>query len=118
MKIFCDNAGFVAVYRKKHSSCEYAYTVAKALFDVAEGLGSVVKVVKTRRCSGDGEIAADALSKGDWELAWKSMPQRMVDPGRVPRAALRWITNPMPDLSLGSRILKDMAGYTKVLYLE
>ena len=25
-----DNAGFVGIYRKKHSSCPYAYTVAKA----------------------------------------------------------------------------------------
>ena len=36
--VHCDNSGFVAVYKKKHSKCEYAYTVAKALHDVGEGL--------------------------------------------------------------------------------
>ena len=29
--IFCDNAGLVEVYRKKHSRCPCAYTIAKAM---------------------------------------------------------------------------------------
>ena len=116
--IHCDNAGFVAVYRKKHSKCVYAYTIAKALHDVAEGLGVVVKVVKTKRCSGPGEEAADALSKGDWERAWDNMPLKDIDPGRVPRSLLKWITNPSPDMMLGERILSDMSKYTEVLYME
>ena len=118
VRIYCDNSGFVAVYRKKHSSCEYAYTVAKALHDVADGLGSIVRVVKTKRCSGEGEIAADSLSKGDWAVAWGSMPEKNVDPERIPRAALRWINNPTPDMNLGEKILMDMSKYTNVLYMK
>ena len=68
------------------------------------------------RCSGQGEIAADALSKGDWEVAWHSMPEKNVNPGRIPVSALTWITDPVPDLELGHKILLDMMKYTKVLF--
>ena len=116
--IHCDNAAFVAVFRKRHSKCEYAYAVAKALNDLAKGLGARVKVVKTRRCSGVGEIAADALSKGNWEQAWACMPKKNEDPGRIPKTALKWIANPSPDMDLGHKILSDMSKYPKVLYLD
>ena len=48
--------------------------MAKALNDIATGLACKLNVVKTRRCSGTGEEAADSLSKGDWEHAWNNMP--------------------------------------------
>ena len=64
--ILCDNAAFVATYKKKHSSCEYAYSVANAINDAGTALGAVTKLVKMHRCSGPAEEAADALSKGDW----------------------------------------------------
>ena len=38
IEIFTDNAGFVGIFKKKHSVCPYAYTIAKAIADVAEGL--------------------------------------------------------------------------------
>ena len=75
-------------------------------------------MVKTKRCSGQGEIAADALSKGDWDTAWLNMPDRDVDPGRIPRSILIWINNPIPDLDLGKKILKDMSKYTDTLFIE
>ena len=116
--IHCDNAAFVAVYRKHHSKCQYAYTVAKALYDVGVGLACRVRVEKTRRCSSEGEIAADALSKGNWEEAWDCMPNKKVDPSRLPAALLKWIVNPTGDMELGNKILSDMSTYTKVLYLK
>ena len=116
--ILCDNAAFVATYKKKHSSCEYAYSVAKAIHDVSMALGTVTKVVKTRRCSGPAEEAADALSKGEWERAWTLMPHKHEDPGRIPRAILAWIQNPVPDMMLGEKIVHDMSSYTKMLYLK
>ena len=116
--IHCDNMGFVQVFKKGHSSCPYAYTVAKALFDVAQGLAARVRVVKTKRCSGMGEIAADALSKGDWEEAWLNMPLKKTDPGRVPRAILQWAENPTTDIDLGEKILADMRKFTDVLLLK
>jgi hypothetical protein len=81
-------------------------------------LGCRVRVTKTRRCSGKGETAADALSKGEWETAWDLMPQKNTDPGVIPVSLLVWITNPVPDLNLGRRVLSDMAKYTKVLHLD
>ena len=113
--VLCDNAAFVGVFRKKHSKCEYAYTVAKALHDVGVGLGAIVKVKKTKRCYSPSEIAADSLSKGDWDTAWQNMPMKREDPGKIPRAALRWISNPVPDMNLGHKILADMSKYTNVL---
>ena len=116
--IHCDNSAFVAVYKKKHSSCLYSYTVAKALHDVSKALGATTKVIKTKRCSGPGEEAADALSKGDWSRAWSFMPHKKTNPGRIPVSILEWMTNPEPDLDLGSKILHDMSKYTDVLFTE
>jgi hypothetical protein len=116
--LMCDNAGFVAVYKKKHSLCPYSYAIAKAINDVSDGLGCKMQLVKTRRCSGQGEVVADALSKGDWEVAWQVMPEKNVDPGIIPVSLLKWISNPTPDLSLGLKVLSDMSKYTKVLHLE
>ena len=70
------------------------------------------------RCSGQGEVAADALSKGNWGAAWDAMPSKNTDPGRIPVALLKWINDPVPDLSLGKKALSDMMNYTKVLTLK
>ena len=75
-------------------------------------------MLKTARCSGQGEDVADALSKGDWERAWPIIPLKNDDPDVVPVSLLRWISNPVPDLSLGEKVLSDMAKYTKVLHLD
>ena len=116
--ILCDNSAFVSTYKKKHSSCEYAYSVAKAIHDISTALGAVTKIVKTRRCSGPAEEAADALSKGEWERAWALMPKKDKDPGRIPREILAWVQNPTPDLRLGEKIVKDMSVYTNMLYMK
>ena len=50
VKVLCDNAGFVFAFKGKHSRCPYVYTLAKAIYDVGEGLACRVKVVKTPRC--------------------------------------------------------------------
>ena len=113
---FKNNSCFVGTYCKIRSRCDYAYTLAKAINDVALGLGCKVNVTKTRRCSGTGEEAADALSKGDWERAWDNMPQKDVDPKYVPRVLLKVVANPYPYLTLGEKILGEMSNYTKVLY--
>ena len=120
VEIFVDNSGFVGVYGVKHHclACPYTYTIAKALYDVSQGLNCQLTVTKTQRVSGSGEIVADALSKGDWDQAWSLMPRKNIDPSQVPVSMLRWIQNPDPDMSLGSKILADMSKYTKVLYLD
>ena len=86
--------------------------------DIATGLACKLNVVKTRRCSGTGEEAADSLSKGDWEHAWENMPNKNVNPRRIPRVLALWISNPYPDLELGRKTLSEMSKYTKVLHLD
>lgn len=46
------------------------------------------------------------------------MPSKNTDPGRIPVALLKWINDPVPDLSLGKKALSDMMNYTKVLTLK
>ena len=43
--LYVDNAGFVAVYKKKHSSCPYSYTMAKAIHDIGVGLGVILQCI-------------------------------------------------------------------------
>ena len=76
-----------------------------------------LKVLKTPRCSGQKELAADGLSKGDWEGIWQLMPKKDKDPSKNPRVLLSWIRNPIPDMKVGERVLAEMSRYTKVLYL-
>jgi hypothetical protein len=118
VELLNDNSGFVGAFQKKHSRCPYLYTIAKAIYDVGLGLNCVVRVTKTRRCSGLGEVAADALSKGEWASAWEAMPFKYDDPAFIPRSLLLWIRNPMPDLELGQRVLTEMSHYTKVLHVS
>ena len=49
--IMCDNAGFVFSFEAKYSRCAYVYTIAKAIYDVGQGLACKVQVKKTLRYS-------------------------------------------------------------------
>ena len=42
------------------------------------------------RCSGEGEMAADVMSKGDWEWerAWQLILFKRIDPETIPRVLL------------------------------
>jgi hypothetical protein len=113
-----DNIGLVEVFKKKHCSCPYLYTMVKAIFDVGEGLGARVRMEHSKRCSGVGELVTDALSKGEWGKAWPLMPRKNTDPERIPVSLLLWVVNPIPDMGLGTKILSDMRKYTKVLHLD
>ena len=77
-----------------------------------------VSVVKTKRCSGEGELAVDALSKGDWVKTRLYIPDKNIEPEFVPRVLLRWLNNPVPDLDLGQKALSEMSTFTKVLHLD
>ena len=118
VELMVDNDGFVKIFAKKHSSCPYAYTIAKAIYDVSLGLACKVWVTKTARVSGTGEVVADALSKGDWERAWPLIPVKNDDPDFIPLVIRKWIMDPVPDMALGQKILAEMSQYTKVLHLD
>ena len=111
-----DNSGFVHVYKRRGSRCPYTYTVAKAVYDVARGLGCKVTVSKTPRCAGPMEEIADALSKGDWKRAFPLMEERKTEPCWLPRTIMKWLIEPEPDMELGMKILDELVGKTKVLH--
>lgn len=46
------------------------------------------------------------------------MPEKNVNPGKIPVSLLIWIHDPVPDLELGHKILVDMMEYTKILMLK
>ena len=98
-------------WTKGSSTCLYAATISKALFDLARGLDIRVDVAKTGRMTGPGERAADALSKGDFDRAWEDIGNiREERQRRVPRVIEEWIQDPVPDTELGKRILEELAG--------
>ena len=114
--IFFDNSGFVFAYKKKSSICPYSYTIPKAVYEVGRGLACRVRVEKTLRCSAPGEIATDALSKGDFTPFQHLAKGRDTSPARIPTALVQWINNPVCVLMLGLRLLADMVQSTEVLF--
>ena len=88
MVIPCDNDGFLGVYQKCNSTCEHAWTVAKALHTLVDRLGTQLLVSDTRRMSGLGERMADRISRGKVAEAW-------------------WIRDPIRKVDLGHEILEE-----------
>ena len=46
------------------SKCEWCWTISKALMDLGSATGTRIKLLKVGRCSEDGDVVADLLSKG------------------------------------------------------
>ena len=111
VRIWVDNAGSIAIWRKGYSSsCGLCTTLVKAIATVAAGAGCRVTVDKITRRSVLGAQVADSLSKADFsclEVARKEwgLPQ---DPAAIPREVLAWVANPAVDDELGDRILKEI----------
>ena len=113
--IFTDNIGLCYAYAKGHSRCLYAHSVAKALHYVAVSLNVNLRVEKTPRCSGRGEVVADELSKGNITKALALMDDPMKNPSSVPLVLKEWIKDPFPSRTLGEMIMDELAEFTKVL---
>ena len=89
LRIWVDNAGSVGVWRKGYSSyCGLCTTIVKAISVVAAGLGCHVDILKVTRCSGQGAILADLISKAGFSEfrqrpgsgAWRWRPLRPASP--------------------------------------
>ena len=106
--IWTDNAGLVWAVRNKGSRCPYAYTVAKALADVAAGLDVLLYVKKTPRCSGRAEMSADALSKSDFKRFRENCRHRRDKQSFVSPVLLEWLADPAPTRQLGAELLLEM----------
>ena len=114
VRIWVDNAGSVRIWNKGYSSfCRLSTTLVKAISVVAAGLGCRVDIVKITRCSTEGAVMADKLSKGDLQgcfrvgdLAGLSMA---ATPTHIPEPLLRWACLPVPDDNLGHVLLEHLA---------
>ena len=121
LRIWVDNAaGSVGVWRKGYSSfCALCTTIVKAISVVAAGLGCRVTVEKVTRCSNEGAVMADALSKGEFgrfpAVAAAAGWGLRTEPARVPGEILRWLADPKDDDELGGRILLEMSRTCAVL---
>ena len=83
----------------------YCYTIVMAIHEVAVALN----------CSNVEAVIADALSKADFKRFYELMPNRKLNPARIPVALLEWINDPREDTKLGKKILQEMAKSTMVL---
>lgn len=112
VRIWVDNSGSIGIWRKGYSTnCQLCTTVVKAIARVAAALGCRVTIDKITRCSVDGAILADELSKGRFQAFFNKYPTswtRDPQPAWIPPAILAWIENPEVDHGLGDAILCDM----------
>ena len=120
VRIWVDNIGSVRIWKKGYSTnCGLCTTLVKALGTVAAGLGCRVTVEKVTRCSNEGAVMADALSKGEFgrfrAVAAAAGWGLRTEPARVPGEILRWLADPKVDDELGGRILLEMSRTCAVL---
>ena len=110
----CDNQGFVHIYTKGHSRCPFAWTVAKGIHDLADGLGVNFSIIKTPRVSGPGEWAADKLSRDESNKVREVMPLNEI-PIKLPKALIKFLRNPVQRDDLGWEILSELESVYPVL---
>ena len=102
-----DNQGTVGVYMKGHGrNCPYVTTLVRAAYVVARGMAIDLRVHKIRRCSDQGSILADAVSKGDMIMIRRAWPRRSLV--ELPESIVKWVRDPVEDMDLGFRVLKDL----------
>ena len=120
VRIFIDNAGSVGVWKKGYSnSCRLSSSIVMAIAAIAAGIGARIDIAKEPRCSSNGAVLADALSKAKFTAFrahadrnnWRLAPE----PLRIPVALVHWLQRPAPDHLLGHRILSELALETSVL---
>ena len=105
----CDNIGFTWAFYNGNSKDELVYTLAKALSDMADGLGIVIQVFYQRRRSELGDQAADHLSKGEWKKVEAIWPEGVQWTGRPSRVLATWIERPRFILDLGRKLLLELS---------
>jgi len=114
IRIWVDNAGSVAIWKKGFStSCALSSCIVTTMAAVAGALNINMEIEKITRCSGTGAKLADALSKADFGLfrrtaAAENWPLK-VEPAPITGALLRWLDKPTVDFDLASKILEDLA---------
>ena len=119
VRIWVDNAGSVAIWKKGYSSsCALSTTLVAAIGRIAAALGVSVYIEKITRRTGDEAVLADELSKGKFSNFLRRLPTdfRLPEsPAWIPPAILAWIADPTDDPNLGEKILNNLRGKTTFL---
>ena len=106
-----DNQGTVIMAKKCYDlKCPVNDCLIRTINYVAVAINCQAFVVDVRRCSSNESIAADAISKCNRKILDEVMPDREVDPRRVPRTYLKWLEKPKVDPDLGRRIVMELHG--------
>ena len=109
-----DNIGATRIWHKGYSTSDpLSSTIVKAMFDIAVSVNAVVYCRHVTRRSTLGAIMADDFSKGAWVSGLVSVlgPTVIMNGWKfpkIPMAMLEWLSNPVPDDDLGSKILMDL----------
>ena len=80
------------------------------LYDLRRRLNCEIFITKVARCSTQGALAADLLSKGDIRAFYELCPDSPRDPLRIPGTLLLWLNAPRVDYQLGARIAEELGG--------
>ena len=124
--VWVDNAASVHIWEKGYSTaCQLSTTVVKAMHTVATAIGCSLEVKKITRCSSDGAVMADSLSKGHFLKFWNEAKSAQdfnlpADKAWVPTQLMKWIVDPKEDDWLGDRIVEEISQHVQVLkpYLD
>ena len=106
--IHTDNSGVVAGFSKGHSTESLAWSVLKAIRDVARALNSPIEIHKVRRCSDHKSLAADLLSKAKRSEAIQLMDNPASAPGFLSRTLMNWLQAPKVSRVLGFAIVEEL----------
>jgi hypothetical protein len=112
-----DNSGACNIWRRGYStSCKLSTTIVRAMADIAAAVACHVHVEKVARCSDQGSVMADLISKGEL-LAFRRLagPEWTCAPAPVPLALTRWAAKPHADDFLGEKIIEEIRGTTDTL---
>ena len=115
VRVWVDNSGSVAIWRKGYSmSCRLCSTIVKAIGTVAAGIGCRLDVVKILRCSTPESDMADALSKATFQRFWDLNNQESLghglEPAWVPPQLSAWLENPQEDDPWGTEFWLGLEG--------
>ena len=115
--IWTDNAGLCFAYKKGYSKCLYAYTICKAISDLARRLNAKVVIRKTPRRSGWREMCADDISKSEFVSARNLMGERneFVFP---PKTLVKFMQKPRPNRVLGVALARELESVALMLEEE
>lgn len=106
-----DNASTVITVRKGYDlRCEITDCLVRTINHIAVSMNTRAYVLDIRRCSTDSAKAADFISKKRWGDLEIVMPDRELEPRKVPRSYLKWLDRPKVDSYLGRNIMVELMG--------